>query len=84
MSAVTWIGFAAAFCTTFALVPQVAKAWTTRSTTDVSLGWIAILTLGTLLWLVYGLFLNDPPLIVANGISGILSCAILGMKLRFG
>jgi MtN3 and saliva related transmembrane protein len=84
MGAVTWIGFAAAFCTTFALVPQALKAWTTRSTGDVSIGWIGVLTFGTLLWFVYGLFLRDPPLIVANGISGLLSLAILGMKLRFG
>jgi len=84
MSGVTWIGFAAAFCTTFALVPQVVKAWTTRSTGDVSMGWIGVLTFGTFLWLVYGILLKDPPLIGANGISGILSLAILGMKLRFG
>ncbi len=78
------IGFAAAFCTTFALVPQVYKAWTTRSTADVSMGWIAVLAFGTFLWFVYGLILHDAPLIGANGISCALSLLILLLKLRYG
>ena len=78
------IGFAAAFCTTFALVPQVYKARTTRSTADVSMGWIAVLALGTFLWFVYGIILRDAPLIAANGISCALSLVILSLKLRHG
>jgi MtN3 and saliva related transmembrane protein len=84
MPLATLIGFAAAFCTTFALVPQVHKAWTTRSTTDVSMGWIAVLAAGTFLWFVYGLMLGDMPLIAANGVSFILASVILGLKLRHG
>jgi MtN3 and saliva related transmembrane protein len=80
----TLIGYAAAFCTTFALVPQVHRAWTTRSTTDVSMGWIAVLALGTFLWFVYGLLVHDGPLIAANGISCVLAAAILALKLRHG
>ena len=38
MSALTFLGLAAACCTTLAFVPQVVKAWKTRSTTDISLG----------------------------------------------
>ncbi|MGH8324898.1 MAG: SemiSWEET transporter, partial [Steroidobacteraceae bacterium] len=78
------IGFAAAFCTTFALVPALLKAWRSRSTADVSLGWSTVLTLGTALWFVYGLLLHDLPLIVANGTSLALSGTILGLKLRHG
>ena len=84
MSMTAAIGFAAAFCTTFALVPQVYKAWTTRSTQDVSLGWIAVLAFGTFLWFVYGVVLRDAPLIAANGISCALSLVILSLKLRHG
>ena len=78
------IGYTAAFCTTFALVPQVHKAWSTRSTTDVSLGWISVLAVGTFLWFVYGLMVADGPLIAANGITCALATTILAMKLRFG
>lgn len=78
------IGFAAAFCTTFALVPQVVKAWRSRSTADVSMGWITVLALGTFLWFVYGLLMHDAPLIVANGASFVLAVTIFVLKLRHG
>jgi MtN3 and saliva related transmembrane protein len=78
------IGYAAAFCTTFALVPQVHKAWTSRSTADVSMGWISVLALGTFLWFVYGLMVGDGPLIAANGLTCALACTILALKLRHG
>ncbi len=78
------IGYAAAFCTTFALVPQVHKAWTSRSTADVSMGWISVLALGTLLWFVYGIMVGDGPLIAANGITCALALTIVALKLRHG
>ncbi len=80
----TIIGFAAAFCTTFALIPALIKAWRSRSTADVSLGWSTVLTVGTFLWFVYGLMLHDIPLIAANGTSLLLSGTILALKLRHG
>ena len=84
MTMSAFIGFAAAFCTTFALVPQLHKAWTTRSTADVSMGWIAVLAFGTFLWFVYGIILRDAPLIAANGVSCALSLVIVSLKLRHG
>jgi len=81
-SALTAIGLAAAFCTTFAFVPQVVKTWRTRSTRDISLGMFAVLVLGTALWLVYGVLLADIPLIAANGITFCLAAVILYFKLR--
>lgn len=78
------VGYGAAFCTTFALVPQVARAWRTQATRDVSMGWIAVLGLGTFLWFAYGIMLRDPPLIVANATSFVLVVAILALKLRHG
>lgn len=82
MSAI--VGFAAAACTTFALVPQVVRAWSTRSTNDVSMGWLLVLAVGTFLWFVYGLMNRDIPLIAANGFTLVLTLIILGLKLRHG
>ena len=84
MAFASFVGFAAAFCTTFALVPQVVKAWTSRSTSDVSMGGIAVLAFGTFLGLVYGLMLHDAPLITATGVSLVLALTILALKLRHG
>ena len=47
-----WIGYAAAFCTTTAYVPQVLRVWRTRSTRDISLRMFLVLVTGLSLWLI--------------------------------
>ena len=80
----TLIGLGAAFCTTIAFLPQAIKTWRTRSTEDISLGMFLTFSIGTLLWLIYGLLLHDIPLIAANGITLVLALTILGFKIRHG
>jgi len=41
-------------------------------------------TFGLVLWLIYGLELDDWPLVVADAGSLILAVMILGLKLRYG
>lgn len=84
MTFTTTIGLLAATCTTVAFVPQVVKAWRTRSTADISIGMFTLLVLGIILWLVYGGMLGDLPLIAANIVTLGLAGAILILKLRFG
>jgi len=74
---------AAALLTTAAFAPQAIKAWRSRSTKDVSLAMFALMVAGILLWLVYGILINDIPLIMANGITLLLAGAILVAKIRF-
>jgi MtN3 and saliva related transmembrane protein len=81
---ITLIGLLAAFCTTIAFLPQVIRSWRTRSTADLSLSMFLIFTTGIALWLVYGLFMHDLPLIAANGVTLVLSGTILWFKLRHG
>jgi MtN3 and saliva related transmembrane protein len=81
---VTTIGLAAAFCTTIAFLPQVIRTWRTRSTADLSLGMFLVFTPGIFLWLVYGLYVHDVPLIAANSVTFVLSGTILFFKLRHG
>lgn len=84
MAITTAIGLVAAVCTTISYVPQVMKAWRTRSTKDVSAGMFVLLVVGVVLWLTYGLILEDLPLILANFITLCLAAVILLLKLRFG
>jgi MtN3 and saliva related transmembrane protein len=84
MSALTLLGLAAACCTTLAFVPQVVKAWKSRSTADISLGMFLILCLGIVLWLIYGGIRGDVPLVVANVVTLVLAGLILLLKLRYG
>lgn len=83
MPAVQFIGFAAAFCTTVAFLPQVLKVWRTRSAADLSLPMFVLLLTGIVLWLAYGIVLRDAPIIAANLVSLLLNLSIVGLALRY-
>ena len=74
----------AAICTTGSFLPQVIRAWRTRSTRDVSALMFILLVTGNSLWLVYGALIGDLPLVVANAITLGLVATILALKLRYG
>lgn len=80
----TLIGLAAAFCTTVAYLPQVLKAWRSKSTSDISLAMFTLMVTGIMLWLIYGLMLSDLPLILSNAVTLALVSSILLLKLRHG
>jgi MtN3 and saliva related transmembrane protein len=73
----------AGFLTTLAFVPQALHIWRTRSARDISLHTFSAFTAGVFLWLVYGLFRAEWPLVIWNGVTLVLAGAILGMKVRF-
>jgi MtN3 and saliva related transmembrane protein len=81
---VEWVGYAAGTLTAVAYVPQVWKVWSTRSAQDISLKMILVLSVGLALWCVYGIAVAQLPIIIANGISVILTLAVALAKLRFG
>ena len=76
------LGYAAACLTTLAFVPQVVKTVKTQSTEDISLIMFLMFNLGILLWLIYGVMLDNKPIILANVVTGTLALVILGYKLR--
>jgi len=75
-------GYAAALCTTGAFVPQVVRVWRTRATEDISLKMFLILVAGLVLWLVYGVWKGEFPIVAANGVTLLLAGTILFFKLR--
>jgi MtN3 and saliva related transmembrane protein len=84
MALLDYTGYAAALCTTGAYVPQVLRVWRTRSTKDISLKTFAVLVTGLTLWLVYGFWRGEIPLIAANSVTLMLASTILYFKLRHG
>ncbi len=80
----TMIGLLAAAFTTVSYFPQVIKTLKTRHTKDISLLMYVILAAGLFLWLVYGVLLRDPPIIIANAITLLLALMILILKIRHG
>jgi MtN3 and saliva related transmembrane protein len=84
LNSIDLVGYAAAFCTTVAYIPQVMRVWQTRSTDDISLRMYLVLALGLALWAVFGVLKSEMPIIVANVISFVLASSILAFKLRNG
>ncbi|MFN3360210.1 MAG: SemiSWEET transporter [Pseudanabaenaceae cyanobacterium] len=84
MAWVDILGYVAATLTTLSFLPQVIKVWQTRSTKDLSLTTLIALNVGIFLWLIYGLVLGAMPVIVANGVTLILTLTMLFFKRKYG
>ena len=75
------IGYLAATLTTASFVPQAILTLKTRDTESLSLGMYSTFTLGVLCWLIYGIYLGDKAIIIANSITLLLSALILFFKI---
>ncbi len=83
MTTTTIIGLVAACLTTFAFLPQTIQVIKTKQTKDISLNMYIALTIGVVLWLIYGILLSEIPIIIANGITLVFSVVILSLKLKY-
>jgi MtN3 and saliva related transmembrane protein len=83
MDAITLIGLIAALFTTVSLLPQLIKVYKTKSTKDISTGMFTLFGTGVLLWFVYGVFVNDLSIIVANSLAFIQAAVILFFKAKY-
>ena len=78
------VGYVAATLTTVAFVPQAWRIFKTKDVSGISLRMYIVFTLGVAVWLAYGLALRQLPMILANGITLVLACAVLVMRIRYG
>ncbi|MCT0226801.1 MAG: MtN3 and saliva related transmembrane protein [Cyanobium sp.] len=81
-SAIELLGYAAASLTTLSFIPQAMRTLSSGDTRGISLSMYAFFTSGIALWLVYGIFTRNGPLIIANAITVVLSGLILQRKLE--
>jgi len=80
---VTVVGYIAAILTTISFLPQAIKTIKEKNTEGISLVMYSLFTIGVFMWLVYGLFLKDTPIIVANGLTLVLAVTILTLKVKY-
>ena len=71
------IGFAAAFLTTIAFIPQVIQVWKSKSVEGLSLTTYIIFIIGVFLWFLYGLIIGSLSMIIANFITVLLASVII-------
>jgi len=70
-------GFIATTLTTLSILPQTVKTLITRSTKDISLPMYLLMNIGICLWIVYGIFLDQLPIIIGNAVALTFSLPIL-------
>mgnify|MGYP000423735895 CR=1 FL=1 len=80
MNWVSIIGLVAATLTTASFVPQAFRIIKMRQTKHLSLTMYIMMFSGQMGWLIYGIFLSDVPIILANIVGGGLSGTILLFK----
>jgi MtN3 and saliva related transmembrane protein len=72
------IGYVATVLISIASFPQIQKSIVTKSTGDLSWGYIGLTMSSMILWLIYGLALQSVPLVISSIITilgySILSC----------
>jgi len=73
----TLIGIIAATLTMFSFIPQIIKVFRSKSVRDVSFFTLLQLSSGVFLWIIYGLYLRDIVIIVANTVT-LLTLLLLG------
>lgn len=76
------IGSIAAMLTTVSFVPQAYQSWKTRDLSGISLPMYSLFSTGVAFWLFYGLMIMSWPVIIANGITLLLACAVLLLKIQ--
>ncbi len=75
------IGYMAAVLTTSSFLPQAIMTIKTKDTESLSLGMYSAFTSGVLLWLIYGIYIEDKAIVCANSITLVLSASILSVKI---
>lgn len=80
MSTATLIGLLAGSMTTASWLPQVVKAFRTKSTRDFSWGWFAMFGFGVVFWLIYGVAIAAPAVILPNAVTFLLILGLCVLK----
>ena len=80
---IEYVGLLGAFLSAITFIPQVVKAWQTKSVGDLSLMMLLIVLSSVIVWLVYGFYLHLMPVIIANSIIFFLSILLLYFKFTF-
>jgi MtN3 and saliva related transmembrane protein len=78
------VGYLVATLTTAAFLPQVLKVLQSKSTKDLALPTLLSFIAGVGMWLIYGILVQSPPIIVANVVTLVLNLVILRFKLEYG
>ena len=74
------IGLTASALIIISFFPQIYKGYKTKSLNDLSYFWPGFLLIAQLLWLAYGIHINNLPVIITNAGAVICDITLIVMK----
>lgn len=77
------LGYAAGALTAFTFLPQVIKTWREKAAKEVSLYMFIIAFLNEIMWLAYGVMINNWVIILTNAIMLVMSGIMISLKLKY-
>ncbi len=77
------LGYAAGAITSLTFLPQVIKTWKDKSAKDVSLMMFIIAAINEVMWIIYGVLLNNWVIILTNAIVLAMSLTMIFLKLKY-
>lgn len=76
------VGYAAAICMIFGYLPQAITTIRTRDTDGIALPTFLMLGLGSVLFVVQGILLDNIPLVITNSITTVCSVIVFAIKIN--
>lgn len=77
------LGYTAGAVTAFTFLPQVIKTWQSKSAKDVSLNMFLIAFANEIMWLAYGILLNNWVIISTNAAMLFMSGIMIWLKFKY-
>ncbi len=77
-----FLGMCSAFLTTTAYLPQTWSALRTGNLAALSFSMFATISIGKVSWVTYGAMAGSLPILLANGVSLIMTALILTLKIQ--
>lgn len=77
------LGYSAGVVTTLTFLPQVIKTWRERSAKDVSLWMFIIAAINEIMWVAYGILINNLVIILTNALVLTMSVTMIFFKFQF-
>jgi MtN3 and saliva related transmembrane protein len=77
------LGYSAGAITALTFLPQVIKTWKEKSAKDISLLMFIIAAVNEVMWIWYGVLLNNWVIILTNAIVLVMSSTMISLKLRY-
>jgi MtN3 and saliva related transmembrane protein len=77
------LGYTAGAVTTFTFLPQVIKTWKEKSAKNISLLMFVIAVTNEIMWIVYGVLLNNWVIILTNSVLMVMALTMIYFKLTY-